>query len=150
MVQSAGMRIDHSIDIAAPIDRVWALTVDIESLPELTPTLTSVERLDEGPLRVASTARVRQPAQPPRVWTVTDVEPTERFAWTTGARGLRMTAIHELTPSAGGTRNTLSVVIEGRLGRLVGRLLRGRIARALATENEGFKRHAETEPAASV
>ena len=46
------MRLEHTIDINAPIDRVWDLTLDVEALPNLTSTMTSVERLDDGPLAV--------------------------------------------------------------------------------------------------
>ena len=60
------MRIEDSIDIAAPVERVWELTMDVESWPQLTPTITSVKRLDHGPLAVGSAARIKQPAQAER------------------------------------------------------------------------------------
>ncbi len=137
------MRIENSIEIAAPVARVWRLTVEVESLPELTPTITSVERLDDGPLRVGSTARVKQPAQGPKTWTVTSLEPSTYFAWAAKALGTTMTGGHLLTPTETGTRNTLSIEIEGRLAPVVGALLRRPLAKALETENEGFKSAAE-------
>ena len=73
--------ISHELEIAAPIERVWDLTLDIERWPELTPTITSVERLEVGPLAVGSSARLVQPRQSPRVWTVTDLQAPTRFAW---------------------------------------------------------------------
>lgn len=42
------MQITDIIDIDAPIERVWELTVDVEAWPRYTPTMTSVERLDDG------------------------------------------------------------------------------------------------------
>ena len=143
------MRIEHSIDIAAPVERVWELTLDVEAWPQHSSTITSVERLDDGPLAVGSTARVKQPAQPTRIWTVTALEPTRRFAWATRAMGTTMTGGHELAPTEGGMRNTLTVDIEGPLAPLVGLLIRRPIRKAISTENEGFKSAAESAVVAS-
>lgn len=137
------MRIEHTIDIAAPTERVWALTVDVESWPDLSPTMTAVERLDGGPMRVGSTARVKQPGQRPKVWTVTAVEPGRRFAWRSRVFGTDMTATHTLRPTGEGTVNTLTIDMAGRVAGLVRRVVGGQIHKALATENAGFKRAAE-------
>jgi len=143
------MRIEHSIDIAAPVDRVWAVTMDVESWPEHTPSMTSVKRLDDAPLAIGSTARIKQPAQPTRIWTVTAFEPKARFAWTTKALGMRMTGGHQLASIEGGTRNTLTVDIEGALAPLLGLVMRGPIRKAITAENEGFKAAAERRVATS-
>ena len=137
------MRIEHTIDIAAPAERVWALTVDVESWPDLSPTMTAVERIDDGALRVGSTARVKQPGQRAKVWTVTAVEPGRRFAWRSRVLGTDMTATHTLHPTNDGTANTLTIDMAGRGSGLVGRVIGGQIHKALATENAGFKRAAE-------
>jgi uncharacterized protein YndB with AHSA1/START domain len=138
------VQVEHTIEIAAPVERVWALTVDVESWPGTTPTMTKVERLDRGQLRPGCKARVEQPWQRPKIWTVTIVEPQHRFAWTARVFGTDMTATHTLTPSGSGTSNRLTVDLSGRGSGLVGRLLGGQIRKALATENEGFKRAAES------
>jgi uncharacterized membrane protein len=137
------MGIEHTIDIDAPIERVWALTLDVESWPDHTPTMTSIERLDDGPIAVGSAARIKQPAQRARVWTVSHLEPGRRFAWSAATMGTTMTATHELTPNGSRTTQTLRVEIEGTLSRLVGALVRRPIAKAIATENLGFKTAAE-------
>ncbi|HEX6422388.1 MAG TPA: SRPBCC family protein [Acidimicrobiales bacterium] len=138
------MRIEHTIDIAAPPEKVWALTVDVESWPELSPTMTAVERLDEGPLRVGSTARVKQPGQRAKVWTVTAVEQGRRFAWASRVFGTDMTATHTLHPTGEGTANTLTIDVTGRASGLVGRVIGGQIHNTLATENAKFKQAAES------
>jgi uncharacterized membrane protein len=137
------MHVASEVTIAAPVERVWDLTEDVESWPTITPTMTSVERLDEGPLRVGSRARVRQPRQRPTVWTVTVVEPGSQFVWEARVLGLRMVGGHRLERVATGCRNTLTIDLEGRGAGLMGRLLAGQIQRAITTENEGFRRAAE-------
>ena len=138
------VRIEDQVEISSGADKVWALTIDVERWPELTSTITSVERLDEGPLRVGSTARIVQPKQPPRVWTVTRLDPLRRFEWHTRARSVTMTGIHLIDTVAGGCRNTLVLELTGLGSGLLGRLAKRPLAAALRTENDGFKRAAES------
>jgi len=138
-----GMRIEHTIEIDASIERLWTLTLDVESWPDHTPTMTSIERLDDQPLAVGSAVRIKQPAQRARVWTVTELEPGRRFAWSARTMGTTMTATHAITPNGAGATQTLSVEIEGRLRRVVGAVIGRPISKAIATENLGFKSAAE-------
>jgi uncharacterized membrane protein len=133
------MRIEHRLEIEAPIESVWALTLDIESWPTITRTMTSVTQLDEGPLRIGSPVRIKQPGQRARVWTVTALDAQRRLAWSTTAMGVDMTGIHQLTSSTNGTTNELTIELDGTIAPIVGALLRRPIAHALATENRGFK-----------
>ena len=137
------MRIEHSIDIAAPVERVWELTLDVERWPEMTPTMTSVERLDHGPLAPGSEARIEQPGQRTRVWRVVRVENGADFAWSTRIGHLAVTGCHELTAIEEGTRNTVAIEMEGFGAGLLGRLGRKRALGLLSQENEGFKAAAE-------
>lgn len=143
------MDITDEIVIDAPAARVWDLTVGIESWPALTPTMTRVERLDEGPLAPGSTARIKQPRQRPRVWTVARCDPptdtaTGTFEWGTRLAWLTLTATHLVEPvDADTTRNTATVRLEGRAAGLASRLLGRPIGRAIAAENRGFATAAE-------
>jgi uncharacterized membrane protein len=138
------VEITDELVIDAPIERVWQLTVDVEAWPSITPTMTSVERLDHGDLAVGSTARVKQPAQRAAVWTVTRFEPPTAYEWATTVLGVRMVGGHHLEATdAGHTRNRLIVRLEGRGAGLLGRVVGGRIHQAIATENAGFKKAAE-------
>jgi uncharacterized membrane protein len=137
--------ITHTTTIEAPVERVWALTLDLESLPRITPTVASVERLDDGPVRVGSRARLTQPGLPARVWTVEDLKAPERFAWATRLLGVRMIGIHELEAlDDHRCRLTLHVAFEGRGATLLWRLGRRSIGKAIATEGAGFNRAALT------
>ena len=136
------MLIEHELQIDAPIDVVWALTVDVESLPSITPTMTSVSRLDHGGFGVGSQARIVQPRQGARLWTVPVFDAPHHFEWETRVGPLTMTGAHHLTARDGGTLNRLSVEVGGPLSGLLGRLVRKQIAAAIATENEGFQKAA--------
>lgn len=137
------MNVEHELEIGADVDTVWALTVDIERWPDITPTMSSVERLDDGPLTAGSRAKVVQPRQRPRVWTVTKVEAPHLFVWSTTVGPLAMVASHRIDATSDGCRNTLTVELSGTGAKLFGRLLRGQLEKAIRTENEGFRRAAE-------
>ncbi len=139
------MHLEDRIEIASAASTVWDLTVDVERWPEITPTtMTKVERLDEGPLAVGSQARIKQPAQRPTVWTVTQFEPGRRFAWTTKTLGLHLEGGHLIEGEGGTCTNTLTLDVTGPLASTLGRLLAGQFRKTIATENRGFKQAAES------
>ncbi len=141
------MDIMHTILVDASVDRVWALTLDVDALPSITPTVTAIERLDDGPVRVGTRARLTQPGLGRRTWTVEVVDAPTHFAWATRLLGTRMVGSHELDDAGDGRcRLTLRVTLEGPTAWLLG-LGRRSIARSLATEAEGFARAAVVAPA---
>ena len=113
--------------------------MDVESYPLHTESMTSVELLDSEPLAVGARAKIKQPGQPAKVWTVTVLEPESRFAWSTSMLGLTMTGWHLLEPSETGTRNTLAIEITGAMAKVLGPLLRSPIHKAITAENDGIK-----------
>lgn len=66
------MRVENSIHIDASLEKVWAVTQDVESWPVWTPTVTSVRLVSEGGLRRGAIARIKQPLQPESEWHVTE------------------------------------------------------------------------------
>lgn len=142
------MQIEHGIEIEAPIGVVWELTEDVEAWPTISPTMTEITLLDPPPLAVGSRARVKQPGQRARVWTVSELEVGRRFAWSSSLLGTTMTGIHQLDGDDRATTNTLIIDIAGPLAPLLGRLLRRPILAAITAENEGFKAAAERSAAA--
>jgi hypothetical protein len=111
---------------------------DIEHWPEWTPTVTSIERLDPGPLKVGSRARIRQPKLPTAVWQVSELLEGRSFTWVTRSPGVLVTAHHGVEPTAGGTRARLAVQFSGVLAPLVARLTRRLNERYLALEAKGL------------
>jgi uncharacterized membrane protein len=137
------MDITNTLEIAAPVDEVWALTADIERWPAMTTTMTSVDKLDDGPVRLGSRARIKQPGMRPAVWTVTDFEPEHLFAWETKLGTVRLRAVHDLEATDDGCRNTLTVEMTGFGSGILRTVAGKRLRKAIATENAGFRRTAE-------
>lgn len=132
------MPIEHELIIPADVEAVWAMTVDVERWPSLTPTVTSVERLGTEPFGVGSQACIVQPKQRPRVWTVTRFEPGRHFEWSAKIGTVTMTGGHHLSPVEGGTSNRLTLELAGFGSRLLGMVAGKQLLAAITTENEGF------------
>jgi uncharacterized membrane protein len=133
----------HSEAIDAPADLVWRLTTDVVAWPTFMPTVTTVERLDDGPLRVGAVARIKQPGQRTATWTVTELTPGSTFSWRSQRRGMAMVGSHRVTPEGQGSRSTLTLTMSGPLTPVLGRLLGPLMRRVLRTENACFKARAE-------
>ncbi|NMO54640.1 hypothetical protein HH310_26075 [Actinoplanes sp. TBRC 11911] len=136
------MLYENTLVIEAPLDRLWRLTTDIAAWPAFLPTVQRLERLDDGPLRVGSKARIKQPAQTEAVWTVTHLEPNREFTWETSRMGMRMTGGHHLEEVAGGVRNRLTIEVAGRGAGLFMALFGGAVRRSIREENAAFQRKA--------
>lgn len=138
------MRQTTTIDTAAGLDAAWNALVDVASWPQWTPSMTTVERLDDGPLRVGSRARIKQPGFPWLVWEVSDLRPGAEFTWFTTAPGTRTEGRHLLARNPDGTtRITLVIDQTGPLGAVVGTLTKGKTKRFLALEAAGLKAASE-------
>jgi uncharacterized membrane protein len=132
------------IDVEAPVQQVWRVLCEVERWPEWAPTVTSVRRLDDGPLAVGSRVRLEQPRIPPTEYVVTELEPSRSFTWVATGPGVRTTARHLLEDlGTGGTRVMLAVEQAGPLGRVMGLFYRRLTDRYLAAEAEGLKARSE-------
>ena len=135
-----------SVEIAAPPEHVWEVLTDVERWSEWTKTVTSVRRLDEGPLRSGSRATIRQPKIPETEYVVTDITPARSFTWVAKAPGVTTTARHDIEALPnGGSKVTLAVQQSGWLGSVMGRFYRGLTDRYLANEAAGLKTRCELE-----
>lgn len=137
------MLIENSIRISAPQSLVWEVTTDVERWPGWTPTVTSVVRVDEGPLRPGSIARIRQPLQSEAEWTVTELVPGESFTWESRRRGLIFKASHSVVADGSDSISRLRLETTGILATLLYPLLRPAAGRALSQENKGLKERCE-------
>lgn len=132
-----------TVAIAAPAERVWEVLIDVEKWPQWTETVTSVRRLDDGPLRSGSRAMIDQPKIPRTEYVVTEFEPGRSFTWVATGPGVTTTARHNVEPSPEGSRVTLSVEQRGWLGSVMGRFYRRLTDRYLANEAAGLKSRCE-------
>lgn len=135
--------LQHTVTIAAPPERVWAVVVDVERWPERVPTVEAVERLDPGPLGVGSRSRVQQPRLPSAVWTVTDLTDGSSYTWQSSSPGATVTAAHVVEPHPAGSRLTLAVTVTGPLAWIGWLLTRSLTTRYVETEAASIKMASE-------
>jgi uncharacterized membrane protein len=138
------MRFEATAEVHAAAPHVFETYADVEHWPSWTGSVTSVEKLDPGPLKVGLRARVRQPKLPVAVWQVTRFVPGQEFTWEARGRGLRTVGTHRVAPAGEGTVRVTAILEQlGPFGWLVG-LLTARITRRyLRTEVEGLKAYCE-------
>jgi uncharacterized membrane protein len=138
------MNLDRSVDAQAGLASAWAALTDVTAWPRWTKSVTSVERLDDGPLRLGSRARVKQPGMQALIWEVTEFADESVFSWTTRSPGVRTEGRHLLRSNPDGTtRITVELRQSGPLAGLVGAVLGRRNARYLDLEANGLKAASE-------
>jgi uncharacterized membrane protein len=142
------MRFDHSSTIQATPERVWEVFSDVERWPEWTPTVDAVERLDAGRIHIGARTRIRQPKLPVAIWEVTELKEGEYFEWVSRAPGITTTGGHRVISTPEGTVATATVIQEGPLGWLFGRLYAGLTKRYIATETAKLKEISESRESA--
>jgi uncharacterized membrane protein len=136
-------RFSVSIDIAAPPRRVWEVIRDVERWSEWTASITSIQRLDEGPLRVGSRGLVRQPKLPTNTYVVTALEEDRGFSWESRNPGVTGVGQHWIEPLPTGSLATLGVDFHGPLAGLIGWLYGRLTQRYITMEAEGLKARSE-------
>ena len=134
---------ERTIDVAAPVDRVWLVISGVEQWHEWTPSITSVTLLGSGAFAAGRRAFIRQPRLPPALWTVTEVVPGRSFTWVSVAPGLRVTGFHGVEPVPAGSRATLAIRMEGLFAGVWWRLTRRITERYVNDEAAGLKARSE-------
>ena len=138
--------LQHTVAIAAPPERVWAVLVEVERWPERIPTVDAVERLDAGPLALGSRTQLQQPRLPTEVWTVTELTEGSSFTWESSSSGVTVTAAHFVEPHPDGSRLSLAVTVSGPLSWIGWLMTRSLTKRYVETEAASIKTVAETPP----
>lgn len=138
------MRFEADTDIAADVEQVWAVLVDVPRWPEWTASVSRAERGEPGPLAVGATARLTQPKLRPAVWRVTELTEGREFTWVSQTPGVRTRGEHRLLPLPDGrTRVELVIAQSGPLAGLIGWLYGDLLRRYLRLEADGLKRRSE-------
>lgn len=138
------MRFEHSATIQAPPELVWEIFSDVERWPDWTPTIESVERLDAGRIHLGSRTRIRQPKLQTAVWEVTEFKDGEYFEWVSKGPGITTTGGHRVVGTPEGTVATATIIQEGPLAWLFGRMYAGLTKRYIATETQKLKELCES------
>jgi Polyketide cyclase / dehydrase and lipid transport len=116
---------------------------DVERWHEWTASITSVHRMDAGPLAVGSRATVHQPKLPPAKWQVTELDPQKGFVWISTGPGVHVTGRHIIERTSSGSRITLAVEYRGALGAVLAWMTGSLNDRYIALEAAGLKRRGE-------
>jgi hypothetical protein len=120
---------------------------DVERWPEWTESMKSVERLEEGPFVLGSTARLRIRRAPTAgVWRVTEITEGRSFTWETDSGGVHGVATHLIEPDGDSSKVTLTVTLSGLVATLLTPILAGVARDNVRMEAEGLKRRCEAEP----
>jgi hypothetical protein len=138
------MMLTTSADARADLATTWAVLRDVTDWPRWTASMTTVERLDQGPLALGSRARIKQPGMQPLVWEVTTFSESTEFSWTNRSPGVVTVGRHLLGVNAdGSTRITLELHQTGPLAGLLHLLFGRRNRRYLGLEAAGLKAASE-------
>lgn len=138
------MLLTTTVDIDAPPQRVFDVTIDVERWAEWTPSIERID-LDGQRLAIGATAEIKQPGVSAAVWRVIEYVPGERFEWETRAPGVRMVGVHLVEPLDEGRRThaTLRVETMGLLAPLFTPFLKSMSQRFLRWEARGLKYRCE-------
>ena len=129
----------ETIEIGAPVQKVWDLIMDPNRLGEWVSTHQSVDNVPDGGLEQGSTFDQRMKLAGKGfdvTWTVVACDAPNRAEWRgEGPAGSTASVTYELSESNGGTRFDYANGFElpgGALGRVAGRVAGDRAARAQA------------------
>ncbi|MDP3890133.1 SRPBCC family protein, partial [Nocardioides sp.] len=106
------------LQVDAPASTLWATLIDVETLPQLTDSITAVSLENGRPLGPGCRVRISQPRIPSTVWVVTEWKPGREFTWVATGLGVRSRATHRVVAAGGGTRIELGLEHTGPLGWL--------------------------------
>lgn len=116
-------RVERTARIPAPPSEVFAYLSDLANLAEWQSGIVSAERVDAGPMRAGSSARVIRELMGQRLsvpLTVTDYEPPGRLGIASQVSGVSAAAMLQLTPADGEAATELSFAVEIRGSGMTG------------------------------
>lgn len=132
------------VEVLAPPHQVWETLIAVERWSEWTRSVSSAQRLDEGPLAVGSRTRIVQPKMIPTIWQVSNLNERDRyFVWETGRPGIKVRASHLVERTDRGSLVTLTLTYSGLLGFVMAHQLKDLNWEYLTAEAEGLKTRCE-------
>ncbi|MCJ7575968.1 MAG: SRPBCC family protein [Dehalococcoidia bacterium] len=138
------MRFESSIEINAPVRKVWALIDKLEEWPQWMPSIKKIERVSKGPLAVGSqlsvTAKVSGLTVTLRM-TIREFVPERTVVMQGKTLGTNLTRFYNLEPVNGKTKVTVGGDVSGALAWLAcrgGKKVSAEIAQAARKKVEGL------------
>jgi carbon monoxide dehydrogenase subunit G len=118
------MRFESSIDINAPVEKVWALIDKLEQWPQWMPAIKKIERVSKGPLTAGSQLSVTAKVSGLTItllMTITEFVPERNVVMKGKALGTNLTRFYNLEPLDGKTKVTIGGEVSGALAWLARR-----------------------------
>ena len=137
------MRFESSIEINAPVKKVWALIDKLEEWPQWMPSIKKIERVSKGPLMVGSQLSVTAKVSGLMVkllMTITEFVPERTVVMQGKALGTDLTRFYNLEPVNGKTKVTIGGDVSGALTWMAcrgGKKVSAEIAQAAKKKIEG-------------
>jgi carbon monoxide dehydrogenase subunit G len=119
-----GMRFSSSVEINAPVEKVWTLVDKLEEWHQWMPSIKKIERVSEGPLAVGSRLSVTAKVSRLTVnllMTITEFVPERSVTMQGKALGTTLTRFYSLEPINGKTKVTIGGEVSGLLAWLARR-----------------------------
>jgi len=139
------MKFESSIDINAPVEKVWALIDKLEEWPQWMPSIKKIERLSKEPLAVGSqlsvTAKVSR-LTVKLLMTIIEFVPERTVVMQGKALGTNLTRFYTLEPINGKTKVTIGGDVSGALAWMAcrgGKKVSAEIAQAAKKKVEGLE-----------
>jgi uncharacterized membrane protein len=139
------MRFESSIEINAPVNKVWALIDKLEEWPQWMPSIKKIKRVSQGPLTVGSQLSVTAKVSGLIVkllMTITQLVAERRVVLEGKVLGTKLKRFYALEPANGKTKVTIGGDVSGPLARLAcrgGKKVSTEIAVAVKTRIEGLE-----------
>jgi uncharacterized membrane protein len=114
---------ETALVIAAPVDRIWAVLMDVRHWPDWTRSISRIEPLDDGPMGLDSRVRIIQPNLRSVIWRISEFSEREKFVWVSSSPGVTVTAGHSIRPNRNGSLVTLTLDMTGILSAIVASLV---------------------------
>ena len=138
------MRFESSIEINAPVRKVWALIDKLEEWPQWMPSIKKIERVSEGPFAVGSQLSVTAKVSGLTVtllMTIREFIPERTVVMQGNTLGTNLTRFYNLEAADGKTKVTIGGDVSGVLAWLAcrgGKKVSAEIAQAARKKVEGL------------
>ena len=112
------MRFSSSVEINAPVEKVWSLIDKLEEWPQWMQSIKKIERVSEGPLAVGSQLSVTAKVSRLTVnllMTISEFVPERSVVMQGKALGTKLTRFYFLEPVNGKTKVTIGGEVSGLL-----------------------------------